>query len=227
MIIIILGMHRSGTSALAGLLHHNGVMMGKEDEFYPKPMKENPKGFYENVRFRRINDRILRRYDYRVKSFSPSVPTIYPVSDGNLLTLMKKLILEYNGEYDFWGWKDPRTCLTLYSWLRVIEDLGLFHEVRIIQMKRNVENIADSMRRRGNKEKYEGQFIHLALKYYNKCHFYTDFVYCRKAKMMTLFFEDELLENTEDVCKRLSSFLKLEINDYSFIDPSISRQTRN
>jgi hypothetical protein len=50
-------MHRSGTSAVAGILHLNGIAMGSEKTFKPKPLPQNPKGFYENYDFRKINDK--------------------------------------------------------------------------------------------------------------------------------------------------------------------------
>ena len=48
MITIVLGMHRSGTSVVAGILHFNKVSMGTYETFWPRPLPQNPKGFYEN-----------------------------------------------------------------------------------------------------------------------------------------------------------------------------------
>ena len=59
MITIVLGMHRSGTSVVAGILHFNKIIMGTYDTFWPRPLPQNPKGFYENYDFRKINDTIL------------------------------------------------------------------------------------------------------------------------------------------------------------------------
>ena len=69
MITIILGMHRSGTSTVAGVLHLNKIIMGTYQNFWPRPLTQNPKGFYENydftpnkliVRYRRNTDSIKR-----------------------------------------------------------------------------------------------------------------------------------------------------------------------
>ena len=48
MITIVLGMHRSGTSVVAGILHFNKVSMGTYETFWPRPLPQNPKGFYDN-----------------------------------------------------------------------------------------------------------------------------------------------------------------------------------
>ena len=225
MIVIVAGMHRSGTSALAGLLHSNGVVMGLEErkDFYPPPMKENPKGFFENVRFRRINDQLLKIAGYRVKSFLPNVPNVYaPDADKPLKNTMKDLISFYNERFDIWGFKDPRFCLTTHAWFDVIESMGLMDDIKVLITRRSHEEIRKSMLARGNKENYEGQFVNLSVKYYDKLHYYM-FYNGWKPKTMSIDFR-QLVFNTGDTAKRLSHFLKHEINDLSFIESKISRQ---
>jgi hypothetical protein len=221
-------MHRSGTSAMAGLLHSNGIVMGRENDFRPRPMKENPKGFYENVHFRKINDIILRRNDYNVKSFSPSIPFIYPENHGGAIQLrMEKLIRSYDYEFKNWGWKDPRTSLTAYAWFDILSKMDLLKDLKVIYMKRDVHTIARSMRARGNKERYSEQFIDCALKYYNKCTFYLEFLdFNVFKKTQIISFEDDLLGDINGTCQRLSSFLKYDIKDTSFIDRDISKQSK-
>ena len=63
MIIMILGMHRSGTSTISGVLHMNKIIMGTYQNFWPRPLSQNPKGFYENYDFRKINDQLLKGQD--------------------------------------------------------------------------------------------------------------------------------------------------------------------
>ena len=55
-VLLIFGMHRSGTSAFAGLLKESGIPMGKE---LMKPAFDNPRGFYENEKIVAFNERIL------------------------------------------------------------------------------------------------------------------------------------------------------------------------
>ena len=55
---IVLAMHRSGTSALMGLLNTVGVYCGEsEDLLEPRPCNE--KGFFERRDVMELNDRIL------------------------------------------------------------------------------------------------------------------------------------------------------------------------
>jgi len=217
MIIIVCGMHRSGTSAMAGMLHGNGIVMGKPEDWYPPPMRENPLGFYENVRFRRINDKILGDSGYKVKSFDPDMPHIKPTDDIHHRQAMKRLVAEF-GQYKYWGWKDPRTNLTLLSWWSVIREVSLTDSIRLIFMVRPVREVSNSMKARGNKEKYEGQFEELAGRY-NSSLFTNIEVTGLRHKMVA--FHD-LIHNTRKTAKSVSDFIGKEIEDISFIDPTIT-----
>lgn len=220
-IVIVCGMHRSGTSAMAGLLHSNGITMGKERDFYPPPMRENPKGFYENVRFRRINDEILKRFDYRVKSFDPNIPVVHLIREEKLRDKMKSLIIEFNEEFPRWGWKDPRTSLTALTWFDVIEEMGLIGHVRCILMLRPLGEVEFSLKNRGNKERWEGQFRHLAMEYIIR--FMEDVQLCRQSiPVFPVLFKD-LVDNTASIAELLSIFVKRNIEDLSFIDKRIVR----
>ena len=52
--IIVLCMHRSGSSVVAGILSFLGVNMG--EDLLP-PTEHNPKGYYENPAFTYLNKR--------------------------------------------------------------------------------------------------------------------------------------------------------------------------
>jgi hypothetical protein len=148
MIVVVVGMHRSGTSVLAGLLHRGGVVMGEDRAFWPRPLPENPAGFYENIRFRRINDRVLQESGYRVKSWNPTIPK----ARAGYLTRFRtrRLLVTYQRRYADWGWKDPRTALTLGVWLRELERLGWRERVRVVHISRSAGAVAGSMVARGN-----------------------------------------------------------------------------
>lgn len=145
-IVPIVGMHRSGTSALAGALHTGGISMGPERHFLPKPLPENPQGFFEDYRFRRVNDLICRHNGYEVTSWEPP-PDME--CDGVFLRFRRVLLVLGNEiRFSSWGWKDPRTCLTLGSWistLRLIRRLAAVHAVFVF---REPMAVADSLRRR-------------------------------------------------------------------------------
>ncbi len=57
--VLILGMHRSGTSAVAGALRGAGLNLGLSTGFFPAAA-ENPRGFFENASLSYGNDVLLR-----------------------------------------------------------------------------------------------------------------------------------------------------------------------
>ena len=132
--------------------HHasaeDGVSMGKDRHFRPRPLPQNPKGFFENIQFRRVNDQLLEASGYRVKSWNPTIPDVTPSAFHRWR--MRRLLTRYDRRCGDWGWKDPRTGLTLEPWLDELRDLNLLTRVRVVYIFRTPLSVANSMVRRGN-----------------------------------------------------------------------------
>ena len=58
-VVIIAGMHRSGTSVAAQLCQHMGAYLGEKAELMGAA-RDNPGGFFENIEITKTNDEILR-----------------------------------------------------------------------------------------------------------------------------------------------------------------------
>ncbi len=87
--IIVLGPGRSGTSLVARLLHNNlGIKMGDR---FREPDASNPKGFFEDLDFRDLNQRRLTN----------------KCSNEYFQTQLAYLVHLRRGD---WGIKDPRIC---------------------------------------------------------------------------------------------------------------------
>ena len=153
--IIILGMHRSGTTMLSKILEDLGVFMGWRKE-------ENN----ESLFFLKFNDWVLQQANATWDN-----PYNYAFADDNFKNLMCEFAriyikgprrIEYLGplnflryrslnEIDFpWGWKDPRNTFTIDIWLRI------FPAAKIIHIYRNRVDVAESLRKRA--EKYSKKF---------------------------------------------------------------------
>src|SRR5918994_5655575 len=59
--VCVLGMHRSGTSLVAGVLRQLGVDLGPDEEFLP-PDPNNQSGYFELADAVEINNEILAHY---------------------------------------------------------------------------------------------------------------------------------------------------------------------
>ena len=57
--IIVLGMHRSGTSLLTRALMECGLYLGEEGDLVSPHEADNPEGYWEHKQVVSINDRIL------------------------------------------------------------------------------------------------------------------------------------------------------------------------
>ena len=117
--IIVLGMHRSGTSALTGMLHHLGCALG--NRIMPAEKGVNEKGFWENDDIVRINEEILSEIR---RSWDD--PRLYPDEWWE-----SEKILDYSNEiyelienelliHPIWCIKDPRICRLLPLWKNIL-----------------------------------------------------------------------------------------------------------
>lgn len=127
--VCIVGMHRSGTSMIAHILHECGLYLGPQEK-WGTVAYSNPDGFWEHVDFLRINDEILSRFDGGW-DYPPSFPENWQISSA--ITDIRKKAQELVQEFSdrrVWGWKDPRNSLTLPFWKTIIPDLRIVHCVR-------------------------------------------------------------------------------------------------
>ena len=124
MIIVVLGMHRSGTSLISGLLAQVGVHFGKEAEFI-QANEENPKGFWERRDVRKLNDMLLHSMNCdwsEISSLSGRTPP------GDVLTEFEteaeRIIrhLQEGAGSGVIGLKEPRLCLLMPYWRKLLGD---------------------------------------------------------------------------------------------------------
>ena len=143
--LIVLGMHRSGTSMLAGALDKAGVFFGKD--FIPPQAHVNERGFWEHRDIVRINEDLLRSL-----GGSWHDPPRFG-DDWRESTLIQKLLSEAVSlirdeflPHRLPGVKDPRICILLPFWQEVIERLGV--EPFYVRVVRPPLEVAISLYRR-------------------------------------------------------------------------------
>jgi len=111
--ICVAGMPRSGTSLVTQLLHQSGLYLGPNTDMMP-PSPNNTDGFWENLSFVRVNDRLLASSGGTW--FAPPAalrPAPQIVADA------RAAIARFDG-HEPWGWKDPRNALTLAFWRELL-----------------------------------------------------------------------------------------------------------
>lgn len=137
--IAILGMHRSGTSCLAGSLEEAGLYLGDVNTKAPA----NARGNRENRDIMDLHDAVLAECGYRWDN-PPSEQVGWSAKHFERL---RALVSEYPTTRP-WGFKDPRTLLLLDSWLEALPNL------RLVASVRHPASVAASLRRR-NKFSWE------------------------------------------------------------------------
>jgi hypothetical protein len=118
--LFILGPHRSGTSLLASAIHTLGVSLGSR---LIEHNEDNPKGFFEDEEIVHFNDRLLRRMSLSWDSFGFiweedfSAEKLKPY-----YTAAVAMVKDRFADCSVSGLKDPRFCLLLPFWKRVISE---------------------------------------------------------------------------------------------------------
>ena len=127
--LIVLGMHRSGTSVLARLLNLMGAYFGPEGSS-TGANEENPKGFWERRDVRNLNDMVLHAMgcDWnRISTFDPdAIPG--PVA-AEFNRAASRLVLDLDAHRP-WMLKEPRLCLLFPLWRPLLEAPVCIHVYR-------------------------------------------------------------------------------------------------
>lgn len=146
--ILVLGMHRSGTSAITGALNCLGFSIGK---FIMGGIDENnEKGFFENIRLYRFNKNIFKEQalTWDTSNYIDFDQMKNSQSRTYRLELKKIIRREFKEDPSNLVIKDPRICLLLPLYLRALKELGI--EVRILFQIREPSQIATSLKKRDN-----------------------------------------------------------------------------
>ncbi len=133
---IILGMHRSGTSCLAGNLQYCGLFLG---EVFEKN-KYNLKGNRENKKIMYLNEDILKASG---GSWDNPPSKIY--WEKKQIKERDKIIKKFSlrSKLMIWGFKDPRSLFTLPFWkdgLINIKLVGTFRHPILVAKSLNARN---------------------------------------------------------------------------------------
>jgi hypothetical protein len=113
-VLIIAGMHRSGTSLVTQWLQRCGLSIGKT--LFPADVG-NLDGHFEDTDFLDIHRRFLK------SRYCPDTGFIYdhiPALSHQEKKELKALITAKDQQHGQWGWKDPRTCLFLETYHELI-----------------------------------------------------------------------------------------------------------
>jgi len=145
--VLVLGMHRSGTSAATRLVNALGPALCAPDDMVRGPW--NPSGHWESRSLMHLNDNLLRQMG-RTWWYPPPAGDAYGAVAGTVTTRPAQARRAFRRVHRRvpWVWKDPRTSVLVPFWraalgprlaavivfrnpLEVAESLGRRHDVPV------------------------------------------------------------------------------------------------
>src|SRR5438552_12189310 len=188
-------MHRSGTSLVAQLLHSLGLDLGPEEHLM-RASPANPAGHWENEPINEINDEILVRLGGSW-SEPPELPAGWerrPELDDLRHRARELIRAEFSGS-DRWGFKDPRTSLTLPFWQRILPPM------RYVICLRNPVDVAFSLKAREDESLPFERGVELWLTYVRSV------LAATATHPQHILFYEDLMVDPEPMVRGLASFI--------------------
>lgn len=145
--LVVAGMHRSGTSALARVLNLLGADLPRTLMAPTNDFRGNPRGFWESLPIMQLCDEILDSTGRSWHDFSP-IPRSWFASkkayyfEGRLAGLLN----EEFGDSELFVVKDPRICRLVPMWRGALGRIGA--EPSFLIPVRHPLEVADSLRAR-------------------------------------------------------------------------------
>lgn len=144
--VCVLGMHRSGTSLTARILDLLGIALGPRDTMLAADPDDNARGYWEQSAVMALNDDVLAKLGGSAPEPPPAAPGWERSDELEPLRRRADTLLAdlFTGETR-WGWKDPRTSLTLPFWRQLVEPSHY-----VLCVRHPMEVVASLHRRHGD-----------------------------------------------------------------------------
>jgi hypothetical protein len=199
-LIFVLGMHRSGTSAVARGLRTLGVQLG------PNLMGagvDNPRGYWEDLDIVALNEEMLQSLDMRLESLAPLTQAdVANLLQNGFQERALSLLQSKVERYKFFAFKDPRTAKLWPFWRQLVPLLQA--DVSCIIVLRHPNNVAESLRKRNGIDVFYGHLMWIT-------HMVPIAVETPGCKKFVVEY-DRLLTNPRGELERMSRFLSMKIN---------------
>lgn len=146
-VVFVLGMHRSGTSSLAGALNACGVWLG--DDLIGADPGINAKGYWEHRELVHINEALLEACGQRWFYPEASRAVLKHLEGGvdqDCLHSARRFVDQVPLRDRIFAIKDPRLCLTAPFWYERFREQGF--EVSVIHLLRSHREVARSLEKR-------------------------------------------------------------------------------
>lgn len=219
--ILVLGMHRSGTSALTRTLALCGA--GLPATLFPAVSGDNDAGYWESSRLIDFHQWLLWHLGTGMLDPALPAPHWYESSDAaGVVDRLAALVEEEWGAHPCWVVKEPRLCRLLPLWRRVFQRLE--RRVLAVHCLREPSEVAASLSRRDGFPRATAELLwlqHVALAERDS-----------RAWPRAFVAYDALLDDWTSTIRRIARHLPDGMIDvargaravHSFLDPGLRRQ---
>lgn len=213
-LIIIMGMHRSGTSLLS--MTAKKLINFNFNKYDLLPNKYNPEGYHEDSRVVKIHDELLLNLKRPWGSYEHwlSLPDNWlsskfaHKSEKKIEIILKKINKQY------FLFKDPRFCLFLPLWINLINKYKF--DLKIIAIVRNRKSVIKSLI---NRDGFSKELAEELYNYYN----FNLIKSTQNHNCLFLNYED-FIKNEQLVIKKIQNYIGCELTS---IDPKFNLNLNN
>jgi hypothetical protein len=145
-VVFVMGMPRSGTSMIAGLLAQHGWAAGKNMQ---QGNVGNTKGYWENRSIRSINHQVLSRMGGHPNGMSRMPEWTTEPKVARFVQEAVTRVLAQEGMKEPWMFKDPKLSLVWPQWLHA------FPDATVVITRRNFRDALKSAGKFFAKQKYK------------------------------------------------------------------------
>lgn len=143
LLVLVVGMHRSGTSLVARGLAAMGLNLGEHVDTAAHPA--NPHGHWEHAEVWRAQEELLIRFGREWHSSPGPLPNRW-LEWPDTAAMIERFVALAAAEFDrcgHWVVKDPRSSLLIPAWREVARRTGC--ELRLLRLVRDAEDVAASL----------------------------------------------------------------------------------
>jgi hypothetical protein len=200
-LVLVLGMHRSGTSAVTRSLTTMGVSLGSD--LIPAIADNNEKGFWEDAAVNALNDQMLTALGSSWDRLSPiDANDVQHLRRQGYFVAAKVLLQQKLENVPVFGLKDPRMAKLLPFWETVFDEIPI--STHFILMIRHPLSVVSSLKKRDGMDARQAYLLWLT-------HIIASLSAVDTRPMLVVDY-DRLMTAPDREVTRIAQYLDLELS---------------